>query len=87
LQSTCVKAATGDRAWGKQLITELWLMNSNGAGKRRLTYFNDNGYAESLNGKRAIVSDLTWSPDGKTIAILVGLPDSTDARIFLVELR
>jgi hypothetical protein len=47
-------------------------MNSNGAGKQRLTYFNDTGYAESLSAKRAIVSDLTWSPDSKTIAILVG---------------
>ena len=78
---------TSDFAWEKQLITELWLMNSDGTGKQRLTFFNSTGYPESLNGKRAIVADMTWSPDGKTIAIVVGLPDSTDARIFLVDFR
>ncbi|MDD5038951.1 MAG: hypothetical protein PHN78_06510, partial [Dehalococcoidales bacterium] len=79
--------STADYAWEKQLITELWLMNSNGTDKQRLTYFNDYGYAESLNGEKAIVSDLTWSPDGNEIGILVAFPDSNESRIFLVELR
>jgi Tol biopolymer transport system component len=75
-------------AWEEQLITELWLMNSNGTDEQRLTYFNDDGYAESLGTKRAIVSDMTWSPDSKKLAILVALPDSPEkSSIFLVELR
>jgi len=78
----------GDYAWEEQLITELWLMNSNGTDKQRLTHFNDDGYAESLGGKRAIVSDMTWSPDSRKLAVLVALPDSPEkSSVFLVELR
>lgn len=77
-----------DHAWENQLATELWLMDRDGTGKQGLTYFNDFGYAESLGSKRAIVSDITWSPDGEQIAVLVGLPDSPEKScIFLVELR
>ena len=79
---------TANFAWQNQLITELWLMNSDGTGKQRLTHFNDFNYAESLGGKKAIVSDITWSPDSTIIAMLVALPESSEkSRIFLVELR
>jgi hypothetical protein len=49
---------------------------------------NGDGYAESPGGKRAIVSDMTWSPDSKELAVLVGLPDSAEkSSVFLVELH
>ncbi len=80
--------SVGDYAWEEQLITELWLMNNDGTDKQRLTHFDDDGYAESLRGKRAIVSDMTWSPDSKKLAVLVALPDSLEKScIFLIELR
>ena len=49
---------------------------------------NGDGYAESLGGKRAIVSDMTWSLDGEELAVLAGLPDSAEkSSVLLVELR
>lgn len=47
--------------------TDFWLMNSDGTNKRRLTFFNKKGNAQSV-GKKAIAADLSWSPDGKSFA-------------------
>jgi Tol biopolymer transport system component len=48
------------------LKTDYWIMNADGSNKRRLTYFNDPGAPEYRPSKN-IASDLSWSPDGKSI--------------------
>ncbi len=78
--------------WAKYLKTELWLMNADGSNKQRLTYFNDPGHPEYMGGQRVIVSDITWSPDGKKIAALVAYGDTTgfdglQSKIVLIELK
>jgi len=45
---------------------EYWVMNPDGSGKRRLTYFNDPFAAEYMSGG-AGVADFDWGLDGKTI--------------------
>jgi Tol biopolymer transport system component len=49
--------------------TEVWLMESDGQEPRQLTHFNDPGYPEYelVDGKRVIVSYVSWSSDGKVL--------------------
>lgn len=73
----------------KGLISELWIMDADGSNKQRLTYFNQPGYAEYMGGQRVIVADSTWSPDSKTIAVLIAHWSGPFLRskIVLIELR
>lgn len=77
--------------WQKYLITELWLMNSNGSGKQRITHFNTPGYPEYLQGRRVIVSDSSWSPDGKKLVAclayssLTNREQITGSRLVIIE--
>ena len=57
--------------WQKYLKTELWIMDACGSNKQRLTHFNTAGYREYLDGRRCVVSDSAWSPDGKSIVALL----------------
>jgi len=61
---------TSRNAWKAFVKTDLWLMNADGSGKARLTYFNDPSSPEYF-GKRCIVSDNAWSPDGRHIVVNV----------------
>jgi len=77
----------GNRSGG----TDYWIMNSDGSNKRRLTYFNEKGHPEYA-GKKTVVADLAWRPDGAAFAAYVGgkvLTESSSdpSRIVLVELR
>ena len=54
------------------LSTELWIMNPDGTGKRRLTYFNDPTHSH-YQGGRAIVGDGDWNHDGDKYAVLVNI--------------
>lgn len=73
--------------WAKYLATELWLMDADGLNKRRLTYFNEPGHREYI-GSRSIVSDNTWSPDGRHIAATVAYetPQGLRSKIVMIEL-
>ncbi|MCK4835478.1 MAG: hypothetical protein KAT17_02520 [Candidatus Aminicenantes bacterium] len=64
--------------WKKYLITELWLMNSDGSEKQRITYFNEPGYPEYMGDRRVVVSDSSWSPDGKKIVACVAYSSEVD---------
>jgi Tol biopolymer transport system component len=46
--------------------TDYWMMNADGSNKHRLTYFNEPG-APEYRPSQNIASDLSWSPDGKSI--------------------
>jgi Tol biopolymer transport system component len=66
----------GPDDWKRYLITELWLMNTDGENQQRLTYFNEEGHQEYM-GTRSVVSDLVWSPDGKRIVLTVAYEADT----------
>ncbi|MFH1350145.1 MAG: hypothetical protein ABII26_04330 [Pseudomonadota bacterium] len=75
MSSTGLNIKWGDdisgHKWGRYLKTELWMMDVDGSDKQRLTFLNTPGHQEYMGGARGIVSDSTWSPDGKSIAALV----------------
>jgi hypothetical protein len=59
-----------DRWHWYSLATEFMLMNSDGSGLHRLTYFNDPGYPETQpNGAVAAVA--YWKPDGTMFATVL----------------
>jgi hypothetical protein len=49
---------------------DYWIMNLDGSGKQRLTYFNDPGSPEHIPGGVA-PADFDWAPDGRTIAAYI----------------
>lgn len=71
--------------------TDYWLMDSNGSNKRRLTYFNEKGCPEYI-GRRVIVADLSWRPNGTAFAAYYGEGGPFESKtqptkIILIELR
>jgi len=81
MSSTEFDIAWGDilgDGWQKYLITELWLMNSDGSEKQRMTYFNEPGYPEYMGGRRVVVSDSSWGPDGNKIVACVAYSSAVD---------
>lgn len=83
------KNDTSGHSWGKYLTTEFWVMNADGSGKQRLTYFNEPGYPEYKGGARCIVSDSSWSPDGKSIVAMMAYETKGRLRgnIVMIELE
>ena len=71
---------------------EYWIMNSDGSGKRRLTYFNDPAYPEYA-GMPAITAVCSFNLDGTklvgTLGLDVGTENKADFKLKLVviELR
>ena len=55
------------------LKTDVWLMNADGSGRTRITYFNEPGHPDYL-GTRVVASELRWSPDGTKLAARVQTP-------------
>jgi len=52
-------------------------MNADGSNKHRLTYFNQLG-APEYRSTENIASDLSWSPDGKSIVAYVQMRSPED---------
>jgi len=76
--------------WRKYLKTDLWIMDSGGKERERLTFFNEKGHPHYLGG-RTIVSDSAWSPDGKGLVVTVAHADDATGvtrrtKLVLVEL-
>jgi tricorn protease-like protein len=70
--------------------TDYWLMNADGSGKRRLTYFNQPGHPHYA-GVKVIVADFSWRPDGTGFAAYYGEGGPLEqknrkTRIILVDL-
>jgi hypothetical protein len=66
--------------------TDLWLMNADGSGPQRITYFNEPGHPDYL-GVRAIASEMRWSPDGTRVALRLQTPTlAVRNHIYVVEL-
>ena len=74
--------------WRGHLITELWIMGSDGSHPQQITHFNDPAYPEYLDA-RAIVSDISWGPDPKRLVALVAyeVGDGLDTMIVIIELE
>lgn len=73
--------------WGKYLKTELWVMAANGSNAQQLTHFNTPGHPENIKGERFIVSDSTWSPDGKSICACVAWVKGRNHGVRLVRIE
>jgi len=92
MSSTGINIEWGDISghnWKKYIKTDLWIMNADGSDKQRLTHFNDPGHSEYMGGKRSVVSDSSWGPDGKSIIALVAyeaLKGRLRAKIVRIEL-
>jgi len=52
--------------WKEHLRAELWVMAADGSGARRVTHFN-----ARRSQTRWIVSDSSWSPDGRSVVACV----------------
>lgn len=72
--------------WAKTLLTDYWLMNSDGSGKTKLTYFNEPGYPE-YSGDNVIVADSDWNREGDKIVALWKSRSTGRSKIILIELR
>ena len=75
-----------------KLETEFWLMNKDGSGKERLTYFHQKGHPHYFTSKSGFVvaADSSWSPDGKRLLALVITADPKsdrrhEGRILMLE--
>lgn len=60
------------KQWWNWARGEFWIMNADGSKKQQITHFNTPGYPE-CSGKRTIPEYISWSPDGKTILVAVGI--------------
>jgi Tol biopolymer transport system component len=47
--------------------TDYWIMDADGSNKRRLTFFNEKGHPHYA-GRKVVVADLAWRPDGTAFA-------------------
>jgi Tol biopolymer transport system component len=47
--------------------TDYWIMDANGANKRRVTFFNEKGHPHYV-GRKVVVADLSWRPDSTAFA-------------------
>ena len=74
--------------WASTLETELCIMNSDGSNKVKITHFNEPGYPEYIS-EPVIVSDNSWSPDGKKIVATLIFPSygRKSARIVIIDLE
>jgi Tol biopolymer transport system component len=66
----------GPHDWRYYLATELWLMNVDGSGKQRLTFFNQSGDSHQ-RAERTVVSDSAWGPNGESLLVLLANADGT----------
>lgn len=66
----------GPQDWRYYLATELWLMDADGSGQKRMTFFNEPGHPHQ-RAERTVVSDSAWGPDGKSLLVLLANFDGT----------
>lgn len=62
--------------WIDYLATELWVMNADGSGVERITFFNDPDH-EHNRAERTAVSDSAWGPDGNSLIVLLAHYEGT----------
>ena len=68
------------------VITDYWLMNVDGSGKERITFFNQAGSTDFIAGG-VTSADSSWSPDGtRIIAYIITAQQDRSGRIVMLEL-
>ncbi len=78
------------RPWWQWARGEFWIMDADGGNPLQLTHFNQPGYSEFADA-RVIPAYVSWSPDGKKLALGVaveqkkGLRKALVDRLYLVE--
>lgn len=71
--------------WASQpMERDYYLMNLDGSGKERLTYFNDPAAPEYV-GRRVLAVASDVSPDGSLVAATLGVDDGTAHRDVLLK--
>ena len=71
---------------GRRTIADFWIMNADGSGKKRLTFFNAPGHPES-SATPLSCADAAWSEDGKSIVALLNRnPMQYDSAIVRIDL-
>ena len=71
----------------KQMKTELWIMNTDGSNRQRLTFFNEPGKV-GYTGENLVFGDSCWSPDGSRIlAYVLFRPRQQLGRLVMLTLR
>ncbi|HUX06273.1 MAG TPA: hypothetical protein VMX35_03075 [Acidobacteriota bacterium] len=62
--------------WKQYVQLDVWAMNADGSGMRRITFFNEDGHPDSewfrntvYDSPRIVVSDSDWSPDGQSLVL------------------
>lgn len=68
--------------WARSLKTDYWVMNIDGSGKQKITYFNEPGYPE-YSGERVIVADSSWNKDGTKLAAFVSVASNNQTSVRL----
>jgi len=68
--------AVRNQAWKSYIRTELWIMDSDGSNRKRLTYFNDPTHSDNAwftehiaDTDRIVVSDNSLHPEGDRLAV------------------
>ena len=75
--------------WWNTTHGDFWLMDGNGGGKVRLTYFSEEGYPEYI-GKRVVPAAVCWNKNGTTLllGIAVELEEKElEDQLYIVELK
>lgn len=62
--------------WRETMRADYWIMNGDGSDKARLTYFNEPDHVE-YTGKRVIMADCSWSPNGRRLVGIGVFADTT----------
>lgn len=62
--------------------TDLWVMDVDGHFRRRLTFFNDEITPDK--GTHAVISDVAWRPDGRSVMVSVRFPTGGPPRMYAV---
>lgn len=68
------------------LQTEFWLMNADGSGKQRLTYFHQPGHPHYIAKDFVVAADVAWSRDGKSLIaeVLTSRPETDERGVGLI---
>jgi len=72
------------RPWWQWARGEFWIMDADGGNLWQLTYFNQSGYPEFADA-RVIPAYVSWSPDGKKLALGVAVEQKKGWRKTLVD--
>ena len=75
--------------WQSELRSELWIMEADGRGRQRLTYFNQKGHEHYVPSKGAYVYMVAWHPRFENvIALVLRKPGSgyVSSSVILLEL-